>query len=48
MKYIKLLYNMNTFVKNRIVQKHSYNVIYINANIVIGYKLVFYSNFNIN
>ena len=41
MKDIKLLYNMNMFVKNTIVQECLHNAMY-NANTVIGYKLVFF------
>ena len=39
MKYIKLLYNMNMFVKNTIVQECLHNAMY-NAITVIGCKLV--------
>ena len=42
MKDIKLLYNMNMFVKNTIVQECLHNAMY-NANTVIGYKLAFFS-----
>ena len=38
MKDIKLLYNMNMFVKNTIVQECLHNAMY-NGNTVIGYKL---------
>ena len=41
MKDIKLLYNMNMFVKNSIVQECLHNAMY-NANSVIGYKLAFF------
>ena len=41
MKDIKLLYNMNMFVKNTIVQECLHNAMY-NANTVIGYKLAFF------
>ena len=41
MKEIKLLYNMNMFVKNTIVQECLHNAMY-NANTVIGYKLAFF------
>ena len=48
MKDIKLLYNMNMFVNNTIVQECLHNAMY-NANTVIGYKLAFFrENFNIN
>ena len=48
MKDIKLLYNMNMFVKNTIVQECLHNAMY-NANTVIGYKLAFFrEHFNIN
>ena len=48
MKDIKLLYNMNIFVKNTIVQECLHNAIY-NANTIIGYKLAFFQeHFNIN
>ena len=48
MKDIKLLYNMNMFVKNTIVQECLHNAMY-NANTVIGYKLTFFrENVNIN
>ena len=42
MKDIKLLYNMNMFVKNTIVQECLHNAMY-NANTVMGYKLAFFS-----
>ena len=35
-----MLYNMNMFVKNTIVQECLHNAIY-NSNTVIGYKLSF-------
>ena len=41
-KDIKLLYNMNMFAKNTIVQQFLHNVIY-NASTVIGYQLAFFS-----
>ena len=48
MKDIKLLYNMNMFVKNTIAQECLHNAMY-NANTVIGCKLAFFrENFCIN
>ena len=48
MKDIKLLYNMNMFVKNTIVQECLHNAMY-NVNTVIGYKLAFFrEHCNIN
>ena len=41
MKDIKLLYNMNMFVKNTIAQECLHNAMY-NANTVIGYKFAFF------
>ena len=47
MNDIKLVYNMNMFVKNTIVQECLHNAMY-NANTVIGYKLDFLrENFNL-
>ena len=42
MKYIKLLYNMNMFVKNTNVQECLHIAMY-NANTVTGYKSAFFS-----
>ena len=47
MKNIKLLYTMNMFVKNTIVQECLYNAIY-NANTDKGYKLAVFSREYVN